>query len=272
MTAPTYMALRFSIAAVLFISIMAVTGFPRIDRRAHVMIALTALAEPVFYFLFESYGLQLTTASKASLIIATIPVMVLVAAHFFLHERMTRRGVLSVFISLAGISLVVLGDRSASLAQPSTIVGDLLVFGAVVSAATYITLARHLTQTYAAIHITGLQITYGAVVFSLLWVFQPSSLRIPSIDAAGWGALIFLVLGATIGAFLLYNHSLSRVTAGKAALFINAIPVITAVTARIVLQERLTSIQIFGGILVIAAVVWSESAGKSENVIPPVEV
>jgi len=257
MTPITYMAVRFAVAAVLFTGILMYYGLPRFNRRVHLLVLVTALAEPVAYFIFESYGLNFTTASKASLIIATIPVMVMVAARVFLGEPVSTRGIWSVVVSMAGIALVVLGDPDVSLSQPGSMVGDLLVFGAVISASTYITMARHVGKTNSTVHITAMQILYGALVFVILWLFQSPDAKRMSLDGAGWAALLFLAGGATIGAFLLYNYALSHVHAGEAALFINAIPVITAITARFFLNERLSVVQISGAVLVIAAVTWS---------------
>lgn len=252
LTPLTYMATRFAIAALILGVLLWMRGFPRMTGKTHLLIALTALAEPVAYFLFESYGLQRTTATTASLIIATIPLAVMVVARIILGEPIPRQGFIAVVISLAGISLLVAGARSAS--GDSSVIGILLVFGAVISAAFYITLARKLTQHHSPLVITTLQTGYGALAFGLLWIVQPAAVRIPQLDTAGWGALAFLVVGATVGAFLLYNFALRHESAGTASLYINAIPVVTAITGWLLLNERLTVVQLAGGLLVLIAV------------------
>ena len=251
----TYMGVRFLIASVLLAVVMALRGRPAFSRKTHLLIALTALAEPVAYFLFESYGIRLITATTASLIIATIPLAVTILASLFLGEPARPGGLVAVGVSIAGIALLVVGGDPAGESARNQVVGILLVAGAVLSAAFYITLARDLTQKVDPVHLTVIQTWWGAAVFGLLWGMQsPSGRSLGGLSAWGWIALAFLAVGATVGAFLLYNWALRYERAATAALYINAIPVITALTGWVALGERLTPLQLAGGALVLVSV------------------
>lgn len=269
----TYMGVRFLLASILLVVVMALRGRPRFARRTHALIALTALAEPVAYFLFESFGLRLTTATTASLIIATTPMAVMVLAAFTLKEPIAPRGIAAVFLSIGGVLLIVIGSGTGGAAgdagsQLQYTLGVLLVFGAVLSAAMYITLARSLTQKHDPINLTVLQTWWGAGVFVILWQVQSPHLRAVTLDRTGWFALVFLAAGATVVAFLLYNWALRYETAGRASLYINAIPVVTAITGRVLLNERFTMIQVAGAVLVLAAVRFA-SYRREVIVVPP---
>ena len=251
----TYMGVRFLIASVLLAVVMALRGRPAFSRKTHLLIALTALAEPVAYFLFESYGIRLITATTASLIIATIPLAVTILASLFLGEPARPGGLVAVGVSIAGIALLVVGGDPAGESARNQVVGILLVAGAVLSAAFYITLARDLTQKVDPVHLTVIQTWWGAAVFGLLWGMQsPSGRSLAGLSAWGWIALAFLAVGATVGAFLLYNWALRYERAATAALYINAIPVITALTGWVALGERLTPLQLAGGAIVLVSV------------------
>ncbi|SIQ53271.1 Threonine/homoserine efflux transporter RhtA [Alkalispirochaeta americana] len=267
----TYMGIRFLLASLLLAGVMILRGRPRFSRKTHGLIALTALAEPVAYFLFETFGLNLLSPSIASLIIATTPLAVMVLAAAFLQEPLSTRGITAVFLSIGGIALLVLGNgNSGALGTPDPrqLLGIALIFGAVISAACYITLARNLTQRHDPVNLTVIQTWWGAGVFFLLWRLQPPLLRTLSLSPLGWGAVIFLAAGATVLAFLLYNWALRYETAGRAALYINAIPVITAITSWFVLGERLSPIQGAGAVLVLLAVRFS-SHRKEVLIVPP---
>lgn len=269
----TYMGIRFAAASVLLAIVMGVRGRPRFSRRVHGLIALTALAEPVAYFLFESFGLQIITATTASLIIATIPLAVMVLAAIFLGEPIRPRGVVAVTVSITGIILLVVGDPAAAGAGSNHTLGILLVVGAVFAAAFYITLARNLTQRHDPVNLTVVQTWWGAGVFIILWSAQrPAARSVAALTPAGWGALAFLVVGATVGAFLLYNWALRHEEAGRASLYINAIPVITAFTGWIVLDERLALLQWIGGVLVLLSVRVSRGGAASPDVPEIAEV
>lgn len=269
-----YVALRFLIASAVLALVMLLRGRPRFLPRTHVLIALTALGEPIAYFLFESYGLRLLPATTAALIIATVPLAVTVSAAVFLGEPLTKHALLAVFISIGGIALLVLGAAPATgvSAQPIAsgvtdhLLGAGLIFGAVVAASCYITLARSLAQHHDPVDITIVQTWWGGGVFALLWAIRREPFGIGSLDRFGWGALLFLAVGATVVAFLAYNWALRHERAGRAALYINAIPVVTAITGWVVLDERMTTLQWVGAGLVLAAV--RLSSRRSNTPVP----
>lgn len=271
-----YIALRFLIASAVLALVTVLRGRPRFSRRTHVLIALTALGEPIAYFLFESYGLRLLPATTAALVIATIPLAVTVSAAVFLGEPLTKHAILAVGISMGGIALLVLGAApAAGAASPSIasgiadhLLGAGLIFGAVVAASCYITLARSLAQNHDPVDVTIVQTWWGGGVFALLWAIRRDPFDLSSLDRFGWGALLFLAVGATVVAFLAYNWALRHERAGRAALYINAIPVVTAVTGWVVLDERMTTLQWVGAGLVLVAVRLSSRRSRAQTQAP----
>lgn len=269
-----YMGIRFLLAGTVLVIVTAIIGAPRFSRPTHLLIAATALAEPIAYFLFESYGLRIIGATQTSLIIALIPLAVMVLAAIFLDESLHIRGIIAVFVSITGVVLLVYGadfvstdGQIAVQIDPATrTLGVLLVLGAVFSAAGYITLARSLTQKHDPVRLTIVQTWWGALFFVALWQStSPGVGTVAAMPLPVWGAILFLVFGATIAAFLLYNWALKYERAGTAALYINAIPVITAFTAWFVLGERLHPVQLAGAALVLAAVRLSSRRSASET-------
>lgn len=255
-TFPTFtlVFLRFLLAALFFSALMLRRGLPRFSRRDHALVLLTAFFEPGLYFVFETVGLQHTTAPKAALIIATVPVAVLVFAALFLGEKPSPASVAGIFGSLAGIVVLVRGDPGFSWRLGGTFLGDLLILGAVVTAALYIVCARNLGRTRSALDITALQIIYGAVMYAPAFLWELPRLDWAGISGRSLAALAYLTLFATCAAFLFYNFALTRVPAGRAAVFINGIPVVTAAGAWVLLGESLTPLQMGGGLLVLSAV------------------
>ena len=78
-------------------------------------------------------------------------------------------------------------------------------------------------------------------------------------------ALVALTLFATIGAFLCYNFALSRIPTARAAVCINAIPLITTFGAWLLLDERLTALQGIGGLVVLGAVYLANYSPEREE-------
>lgn len=264
-----YMFIRFALASVAFLSILWLRGFPRLPRGVHLRLAAIALLEPGLYFVFETGGLALTTAPKASLIIATTPVVVAVLSRLFLGERMGPRVTGGGIVSLVGIAVLVLTDRSVGATLAGVSLGDLLVLGAVLSAAGYIILARSLSARLDSVQITAYQIIYGTVFFLPLFIARPGIPPVDQIAPEAVGALLFLAVFATVAAFLSYNYALSQIPAARAGVFLNAIPLVTAVVAWPVLGEVLTPLQAAGGLLILGGMTVANSRRKRQVV--PVE-
>jgi drug/metabolite transporter (DMT)-like permease len=250
----TLVLTRFALAGCVFMILMALRGFPRLTLKEHGRILLIALCEPGLYFTFETIGLQYTTAPMASLIIATIPVAVLILSASFLGEHTEPVGIMGMGISLGGIAILITADPQFSWSVGGHLLGDLLIFGAVLSAAFYIIFARSLGRARSAMEFTGLQTIYGALLYVPAFLWELPDIQWAAITLRSAAALGFLTLFATIGAFLCYNHALTQLPATKAAISINGIPVVTALSACALLGEKLTGVQVGGGVMVLVGV------------------
>lgn len=263
------MFLRFGLASSFFIIIFLRYGFPQISRANHKKLILTAVFEPGLYFAFETYGLTYTSASEASIILALVPVTVLIFARFMIKENIQQKRVLGIFLSLIGIIMLVFGGSGSDISKGGSLLGNLLIFGAVVSASLYMVLARDLGKTLSSLDITGLQVIYGAILFAPAFFIKLPEIHWQEVSPQSLAAIVFLSVFCTIAGFFLYNYALTRIEASRASIFINGIPVITAIGAWFILGERLTLIQMAGGIIVLAAVLitnWPENSPKSLDV------
>jgi drug/metabolite transporter (DMT)-like permease len=250
----TLIFIRFFVSSIFFGLLILKRGFPRFSPQCRRIILLTALFEPVLYFIFETKGLQYTSAPKASLIIAMIPMVVLVLATFVLKERARKTGFFGILISLIGIWFLVTGAQDFNWDFQGALRGDLLIFGAVFSASIYIICARHLGKKYSSVEITTMQTLYGTMFFSVPFVWELPSVQWSMISGRSMAALVYLTIFATIAAYLLYNHALTKIPAAKASIFINGIPLVTIAGAWFLLNETLTLVQAGGGLLVLLAI------------------
>jgi drug/metabolite transporter (DMT)-like permease len=256
---------RFFTAAIFFVVLLSRTGFPSLTKKTLKSLLLLALMQPGLYFLFETYGLQYTSATKTSLIIATIPVVVLVLSAFFLKERLRPINILGVVVSLAGVAMLVFGGRAQTDLQ-GMMIGDMLIFGAVLAASVYMIMTRRLGESLSSLQITGMQIIFGALLFLPLFLWDLPGLDWQSVSRDSFIALIVLTIFATIGAFLCYNYALTRIPAAQAAVCINGIPLVTACGAWVLLGETLSSMQLIGGGLVLVAVFLANHTPKIEAI------
>jgi len=256
---------RFFSASIFFTILLWRTGFPSLTGKNFKSLILLAFMQPGLYFLFETMGLQYTSATKTSLIIATIPIVVLVLSAFFLKERLRALNILGIIFSLAGVALLVFGGQQQTELS-GMLLGDILIFGAVLAASAYMIMTRRLGESLTSLQITGMQIIFGAILFLPAFLWDLPKLNWQTVSNESLIALIVLTIFATIGAFLCYNYALTRIPAAQAAVCINGIPLVTACGAWMILGETLSSIQLMGGALVLVAVILANHTPKLENV------
>ena len=143
--------------------------------------------------------------------------------------------------------------------------GDLLMFGAVFSAAFYMILTRKLSEQYEPFFITAFQMIYGFLLFSPIFLFEVSELKWAAIGIRQWSALFVLAFLSTVGAFFAYNYALKVIPASRASMGINVVPFITAFGSWGLLGESLTLIQVGGGGLIITAAFLTNLSSKGRG-------
>ena len=214
------------------------------------------LLQPCLYFLLESNALRLTTSAQAGVISATVPLLVAFGAASMLREKVTSRQVSGLVFSLLGVvALTAAGRPDEQAANP--VLGNVLEFGAMLCAAGYMLLLKHLSPRYNPWTLTGLQ-TLAGVIFFLPGA--PGVLAPGAVDLLSAHGLTLLYLGAfvTLGAFGLYNWGISQVPAARASAFINLIPVMALILGWSMLGEALNGVQMFAAVAVIAGVYVSQ--------------
>jgi drug/metabolite transporter (DMT)-like permease len=222
-----------------------------------------AACEPCLYFLFEALALQHTSAAQAGMVTALLPLLVAMGAFFFLRERISRVTLVGFLIALIGsvwLSLAGGADEHAS----NPVLGNFYELLAMLCAMGYTLLLKHLSARYSTFLLTAMVAFVGTIFFlplALLSAPLPSS-----ISPMGIGAVVYLGILVTVGAYGLYNFSVSRMPASQASGFSNLIPVFTLLFAILLLGERLNAMQMLAAVLVFAGVLLSQWRGT--RVVP----
>jgi drug/metabolite transporter (DMT)-like permease len=201
-------------------------------------------------------GLKRTTAAHSAVLIALLPLYVLVLAAATRQERITLAKALGIAIAFGGVVLVAsdhgLGPGSGTLR------GDLITMAGGLAFAAYTVAGRPVVRDLGPLATTSLAFLGGGS--AVLLVTWPAALRAPwtTLSPSGWAGLAFVVLGATVLAYLLYYLALDRLEPSKVAAFMYLQPVIAALVAYAVAGEALTSRFAAGGTLILAGVLVAE--------------
>jgi len=259
------MSLRFLTAALVLIPFLQrFTRSLRISARKGDgrLILIMVLLQPCLYFLFEANALKFTTASQAGVISATAPLLTAIGAWIILKETVRNKVLIGMVIALGGIITVTLGGTPDSGAnQP--LLGNILEFFAMISAAGYLIAVRKLSSRYDTWLLTAMQIFTGAIFFSpgLISILRSGA----AFSVLPWFSVIYLGIASSVAAFGLFNWGMKYVPAARASSFINLIPVIAAAGAWLILGEKLTILQTAGAGTVLIGVLISQKLTFSKK-------
>ncbi|MGD8403849.1 MAG: EamA family transporter [Anaerolineales bacterium] len=184
---------------------------------------------------------------------------------WFLKERLDWAKMLAVVLSLGGCVLV--SDALNLEAWIANFVGILTGLLSGLFYAIYSLMGRYASQRNLNPWTTLLYtFSFGTVFLFILNIIpgdflpgkavQASDLLWLGTSLSGWGILLLLAAGPTLAGYGTYNISLSYLPSSVANLILSSEPVFTAVMAYTLFGEVLTFIQIIGGLMILAGVIF----------------
>jgi drug/metabolite transporter (DMT)-like permease len=249
----TVLFLRFTIAAVVMNLIMVLRriAYPRslILLELILLGAIAYVGESLAYFL----ALKMASAGLVALLLYIYPALVTALSAIFLKEHLTRVKIVALFLALSGTALTLRISSGGSL------MGILLGIAAAVDYAIYILLGSRIVRRSGPMASTTVIITSTAGVYVGIVAIQGAIY--PS-TSTGWIAIIAIALISTVLAFVTFFAGLKRIGPTSTSTLSTFEPIVAVVLAAIVLGETISSIQILGGILILAAVVLLATSDK----------
>jgi len=219
------------------------------------------------------FGVSLTTAVSAGVIMAAIPAVVALLSRVFLGERISRRVALAIALAAIGIGLFSLSKSElsahalqgldANLTSKTSWLGNLLVLGAVVCEASYAVIGKKLTGTVSPKRITALINLWGFALMTPMGLYAAWAFDFASVAAPSWLLLVFYALAASVWTVWLWMTGLKTVPASQAGVFTVMLPIAAAAVGVLVLGETLTGMQVLAFGLCLSGVVLATLPSRS---------
>ena len=236
-------------AVIMFPLCLKMEGGIRLGKWAPRAFATTLLGITV-YFYFELTGLQHTTASAASLILALVPMLTLLFRVVFCRERISRIRWFAVALSLVGAYFVIVTDGGEGT---GTLAGNLLMVCACLCWTGYILATPKLMEACSSMRVSSWQAIAGAITLCPFALAERSEWV--SISPMGWLCIFLLAAVCSAVCYVLYNEAMNLVDTLTISLTINLNPVAACIGGAILLGEVLAPMQLFGGVLIILSMI-----------------
>jgi drug/metabolite transporter (DMT)-like permease len=208
------------------------------------------------------FGVSMSSALAAGVIMAGLPAAVALMSRAFLKERIARRVMLGIGCAVAGIALVSF-TKNTDVANNSSLLGNLLLLGAVTCEASYVVIGKRLTGNVSPKRISALINLWGLALVTPFGLWQALSFDFGAVAAGSWWLLLFYSIAASMVTVWLWMTGLKHVPAAKAGIFTVLLPVSAAAVGVLFLGERFSAAQAAAFALALAGVVLATWPSRS---------
>lgn len=269
MSPVTVVWLRFTIGVVILgITVALRRQFRWPNRKELAYFTLLGFIGISFHQWLQSAGLVTSGAATTAWLVSTTPVFIALFGWLGLKERLGWLAWFGILLATLGMVLVVAeGDlsklASGSFGKP----GDLLILFSALNWAVFTVLSRHGAQNYPPGLTTFFTMLIGWLMTSLQFIVTRGYLEVPHISAVGWQSVWFLGIAATGLAYIFWFDALAELSAAQAGAFLYLEPLFTSAFASMVLDERIYSTTLIGGLTILIGV-WLVNRPVKSKTIP----
>jgi len=241
----TVLFLRFSTAAVLMATLLAARreSLPR-GRVLGQLIGMGALGYVGQSFSYLT-AIKYASAGLVALLLYLYPMFVFILSVLVFREKVTWIKIFALILALVGTALTV-DPKGGELT------GVLLAISAALIYSVYIIVGTNVMKHVSAVQSSTVIFASAGVVFGLITAFNGA--QFPTVNS-GWFAMFGIVLIATVIPVVTFLAGLDMVGPTNASMLSTLEPVVTVLLAAWLFQERLTTVALLGGGLILVAVI-----------------
>ncbi len=239
-------------------------GGIRHNKKDELLLFGCGLTGLFLYGTLEIISMQYTYASNTSTIVSTNPFFIALFAIIFLKEEKPRVNFfLGFLIAISGVALISFNGATQFGLNP---LGDFLALLCAVAWGVYTTLIKKLSNKgYSTMYITRHTYMWGALIMAAsLPFFGTNGGFSRFLNTTSLLSLLFLGIIASCTCFLSWNFATRAIGPVNSGIYIYAIPVVTIISAAIVLHESVNIMSVFGIVLVIIGTVISSLRKKEK--------
>jgi drug/metabolite transporter (DMT)-like permease len=236
--------------------------FPRPARHQWPALVAMALTGVVLFNALVYLSLLYTTSTNAALINGTTPILTMVLAAAIGLDRLTGRRLAGALVSLVGVGWIVSRGSLGALIGLSFNRGDLIMLVAALTWAIYTILLNRMRGALSPLATLTIVAVLAVPPLGVIGGYELMSRPIGTITPTVVVGLIYISVLASVAAFMAWSVGIKGIGAARGSIFLNLIPVFTAVIAVLTLGERIGLVQLIGGSLVISGVTLASLRGR----------
>ncbi|MEE1555883.1 MAG: EamA family transporter [Alphaproteobacteria bacterium] len=199
-------------------------------------LTIAAICNMAVFQICMTYGVQLLSAGRTSVIVYTMPLWASIFAHFLLGERLTRARFAALCLGLVGLVVLIWQDLSHLRNAP--VGAGLTLFAAILFALGVVWMKRRAWQNDPTV-LAGWQLLIGAVPVTIIWSLSDATLSLSSLSRESWTAIVYLVVIANALAYFSWFRGIAAFPATVTGIGAMAVPIVGVMASAWLLDEKL---------------------------------
>ena len=253
--------MRFGIAAIAMLPwLRKPADEPPLSAHTRWLLFLESLLGNFLFSICMLFGISMTSAVSAGVVMAGIPAMIALMSWAFLRERIGARMWAAAACAVLGLALLAWSRSGApgqdgAAASGAQWLGNLLVFGAVVCEGAYAVIGKKLTGSLGPKRISALINLWGFALMTPFGLYFALGFDFAGVRAGIWLLLVFYALAASMGAVWLWMTGARHLPASQGGIFTVVLPISAALVGVFALGETLSMMQVLAFAIALLGVV-----------------
>lgn len=260
--------LRIGLAVLILFPIMMVKETNiKLSKKDLFLVFKLGLVGMTFYHLFFFTALRYTTASNASVINGTMPIITAVIAMFVLKERLNIKSFLYIVAAFIGVLTIITNWDLSVLFNMTFSKGDLLMLCGTISWASYSVMIKKAGSQMSPLKMTAYTLLMCLIIitpFAIREIVLYDSLNVPF---ESYYTIIYMALFPTVIGYTIQQGAIKSIGPSSASLFINLVPFFSIILSVIILKEKINPLNIVSGIVIVGSVIlFARSQSRKSRV------
>ena len=233
-----------------------------IKKRAHILknykyYTVLGITSVTIFNSIVYYSLNFTQVISGVLMISTIPVMIILISSILKIEKTNIFQILGVACSFIGVVLIITKANLGILFNLNFNKGDITMVFGMLSWATYSTLLKKKKHELSQLTLLEVVISFGFIfLIPIYFIEYQIGYRIV-LDQNFYIILLYVVLFPGLISFIFWIKGVSLIGANRAGIFLHMMPVLSAIMAMIIFDEKFMFYHMLGAIFILTGILLS---------------
>ncbi|MCA1770268.1 MAG: DMT family transporter [Halomonas sp.] len=198
---------------------------------------------------------ETTSATNMGILAAMVPLLTVLLSALILREPPSLGGLAGGLLALVGVAILLGRGNPLSLLELTVAKGDALMLVAATCYALYGVMLKRWP-----IGLPPWVLLYAQVIFAVLFLLPPYLMGpMTPVNESNIGLILYAGIPASIITTFFWMMAIRQIGASQASIFINLMPLFSALIAMVALSERIALFHLLGGVLILSGVIMAQT-------------